>query len=103
MVSVSRAAPLEVVIVLCHFVFDAAATDRALSTRSRQCAPADHRQCAPRARHATNPQSRPLAETRWHAMNELSTDTVGLLRRELRDTRSLAANIDHRLRTLSER
>jgi hypothetical protein len=31
---------------------------------------------------------------------DLSSDTVGLLRRELRDTRSIAANIDRRLRGL---
>src|SRR4051812_3157590 len=30
--------------------------------------------------------------------DHLSTDTVGLLRRELKDARSLAANIDSRLR-----
>jgi hypothetical protein len=35
-------------------------------------------------------------------MNDLSSDTVGMLRRELRDTRALAANIDHKLRKLIE-
>lgn len=36
-----------------------------------------------------------------HAMNE-TCDTIGVFRRELRDTRMLAVNIDHRLRTLTE-
>lgn len=34
-------------------------------------------------------------------MNE-TCDTIGVFRRELRDTRMLAVNIDHRLRTLTE-
>ena len=33
-------------------------------------------------------------------MNDLSFDTVGLFRRELRDVRAVVANIDHRTRKL---
>jgi hypothetical protein len=35
-------------------------------------------------------------------MNDLSFDTVGLFRRELRDVRAVVANIDHRTRKLIE-
>jgi hypothetical protein len=35
-------------------------------------------------------------------MNDLSFDTVGLFRRELRDVRAVGANIDHRTRKLIE-
>lgn len=33
-------------------------------------------------------------------MNDLSSDTIGVFRRELRDARSVVANIDHRLRKM---
>ena len=35
-------------------------------------------------------------------MNDLSFDTVGLFRRELRAVRAVVANIDHRTRKLIE-
>jgi hypothetical protein len=59
---------------------------------------ANHRS---RARHANLSSHRLLRRSELAAMNDLS-DTIGLMRRELRAVRAVVSNIDHRARKLGE-